>query len=303
MKKLLSLTLALGLFLGGCGGPTPKEEGKMIYDKYVSSTSTLGGLMQKQMDVLNKPDFNKSDEWVKTNTLLRQEIEKVKNEKVSDKVKSYKDTVVITSEIIANTIDAYVAIVKADKTNDTATGEKYLKQVELAGNEFRKALYKEYNEKNILDTGKPLPTMTVNAKEYVCSIASDVSMCVTNYKETERPVSDGFSTPIAPIGKFVYVTVAVYNNQKDAISINSNNFKIVYNDREYSHHPTAQFTYEIANKKRTSSTLNPGMGIDHTYIFDVPKDFKHTRAKVQARGGFTGDKTLLRIPALEKPAN
>ena len=301
MKKLLSLTLALGLFLGGCGGPTPKEEAKMIYDKYVSNTATLNQLALKSLDMIkaNAP----IEEIEKNNALIRQEIEKAKNEKVSDKVKAYKNAVVLRGQKTAEIIDCSIAITKAELNNDNSNVDKYMAQMQNIGKSISAVAFNVDNEKHIIDTGKPLPTMTVNGKEYACSIASNVLMCVTDYKITTKPVGDGFSTPIAPIGKFVYVTVAVYNNQKDAINVDANNFKIIYNNREYSHNSAAQFTYEIANKKRSSSMLNPGMGIDHTYIFDVPKDFDYKKANVQARGGFTGDTVLLRIPALEKPAN
>ena len=301
MKKLLAMTLALGLFLGGCGGPTPKEEAKMIYDKYVANTATLSKLALKSSEMLsaNAP----IEEIEKNNVLLRQEIEKAKSEKVSDKVKAYKNAVIIRGQKAAELIDYSIAIKKAEANNDNSSISKYIEKIEDTIKSANAADFNIDNEKHIIDTGKPLPTMTAGGKEYVCSIASNVLMCVTDYKITTKPVGDGFSTPIAPIGKFVYVTVAVYNDQKDAINVDANNFKIIYNDREYSHNSAAQFTYEIANKRRSSSMLNPGMGIKHTYIFDVPKDFDYTKAKVQARGGFTGDTVLLQIPAREKPAN
>lgn len=300
MKKLLAMTLALGLFLGGCGGPSAKEEAKMIYDKYASSTATLSQLALKSSEMLsaNAP----IEEIEKNNVLLRQEIEKAKNENVSDKVKAYKNAVIIRGQKMAEIIDCSIAIKKAELNNDNSNIDKHVAQMQNLIKSASAAAFDVDNEKHIIDTGKHLQTLKVDGKEYVCSTASNVSMCVADYKITTKPVGDGFSAPIAPIGKFVYVTVAVYNDQKDAINVDANNFKIIYNDREYSHNSAAQFTYEIANKKRSSSMLNPGMGIKHTYIFDVPKDFDYKKANVQARGGFTGDTVLLGIPAREKPA-
>lgn len=303
MKKLLAATLVLGILLGGCGGPTPKEEAKMINDKYASQESTAGKLTYEQLTILSdeKTAMAKLDVLEKNNALLRQEIEKIKAEKISDNVKPYKDAIIKRNQILAELVDVVMDGRKAEINNDQQGVDKALEKMERLFKELDVVAFDAKNEKHKIDTGKPLSTLKAGDKEYVCSTASNVSMCVTNYKISTKPISDGFSTPIAPIGKFVYVTVAVYNDQKDAISVDANNFKIIYKDREYSHHPTAQFTYDVTKKASMSARLNPGMMMTHTYIFDVPKDFDKSDAKVQARGGFTGEKVLLDIPAIKKP--
>lgn len=301
MKKLLVLTLAFGLFLGGCGGPTPKEEAKTIHDKYASATSTLNQLAVKQAGLITDLTPSKISELEKNNVLIRQEIEKAKNEKVSDDVKACKDAIVMRGEKLVEIVDCSIAMKKAETNNDKSSVNKYRVQRDNAMKSLSIANFNINNEIAKIVTGKPIATMTINDNEYICSTVSDVAMCVTNYKMSAKPISDGFSTPIAPIGKFVYVTIAVYNDQKDAISVDANNFKIIYKGREYSHHPIAQFTYDVEQKTSMNTRLNPGMGMEHTYIFDVPKDFSNTDAQLQARGGFTGDTVLLRIPATKKP--
>ena len=98
-------------------------------------------------------------------------------------------------------------------------------------------------------------------------------------------------------GVFKVVELTLTNNQKDAITLSSNSFKLVDNqDREFSPNSTAQIKLNVANggnSKFLLEKLNPGLSQTGKIIFDVPKDVQGLVLK--ARGGMTGKEITLKL--------
>lgn len=91
--------------------------------------------------------------------------------------------------------------------------------------------------------------------------------------------------------------VFVKNNQKDAITVDGNSFKLVDNQkREFSTSHEAELALRADkgdSAKGFLTQLNPGMGIDFTFVFDVPEEINRYNTNLVARGGFAGDKVVL----------
>ncbi|PGQ47087.1 MULTISPECIES: DUF4352 domain-containing protein [Bacillus cereus group] len=98
-------------------------------------------------------------------------------------------------------------------------------------------------------------------------------------------------------GVFKVVELTLTNNQKDAITLSSNSFKLVDNqDREFSPNSTAQIKLNVANggnSKFLLEKLNPGLSQTGKIIFDVPKDVQGLVLK--ARSGMTGKEITLKL--------
>ncbi|MGH0678702.1 DUF4352 domain-containing protein [Bacillus luti] len=98
-------------------------------------------------------------------------------------------------------------------------------------------------------------------------------------------------------GVFKVVELTLTNNQKDAITLSSNSFKLVDNqDREFSPNSAAQIKLNVANggnSKFLLEKLNPGLSQTGKIVFDVPKDVQGLVLK--ARGGLTGKEIKLKV--------
>ncbi|EMK2594049.1 DUF4352 domain-containing protein [Bacillus cereus] len=114
--------------------------------------------------------------------------------------------------------------------------------------------------------------------------------------ETLESVGNEYSNQPAQ-GIFKVVEISITNNQKDAITINGNNFKLVDNqDREFKYSTQAQITYDITNEHNSNfflKQLNPGLTQTGKIVFDVPKEAQGLVLK--ARGGMTGKEITLKI--------
>ncbi|WP_242227211.1 DUF4352 domain-containing protein [Bacillus cereus group sp. BfR-BA-01315] len=98
-------------------------------------------------------------------------------------------------------------------------------------------------------------------------------------------------------GIFKVVEISITNNQKDAITVDANSFKLVDNqDREFKYSTQAQTTYDIANGGKLDfflKQLNPGLTQTGKVIYDVPKDAQGLVLK--ARGGMMGKEIKLKV--------
>lgn len=98
-------------------------------------------------------------------------------------------------------------------------------------------------------------------------------------------------------GVFKVVELTLTNNQKDAITLSSNSFKLVDNqDREFSPNSAAQIKLNVANggnSKFLLEKLNPGLSQTGKIVFDVPKDVQGLVLK--ARGGMMGKEITLKL--------
>lgn len=98
-------------------------------------------------------------------------------------------------------------------------------------------------------------------------------------------------------GIFKVVELTLTNNQKDAITLSSNSFKLVDNQgREFSTNSAAQIKLNVANggnSKFLLEKLNPGLSQTGKVVFDVPKNVQGLVLK--ARGGMMGKEITLKL--------
>jgi hypothetical protein len=126
-------------------------------------------------------------------------------------------------------------------------------------------------------------------------VSSDVTITV-NGVDTKSDVGGQYANEKAQ-GVFKIVNVSVTNNQKDAITLDANSFKLVDDKGR-------QFTYSSSGQTALGMTdntvvdfflkqLNPGLTQTGKIVFDVPTDAKGLTMK--ARGGMTGDEITLKV--------
>jgi len=127
-------------------------------------------------------------------------------------------------------------------------------------------------------------------------ISSNVTISVKGFESQDTIGDNQFSTAKAQ-GVFKVVTINIINNQKDAITIDSNSFKLMDDQkREFSDSSEAQMALmssSSGDKGFFLKQINPGMSIDGHVVFDVPKDAKGFTLK--ARGGMTGKEIILKV--------
>jgi hypothetical protein len=114
--------------------------------------------------------------------------------------------------------------------------------------------------------------------------------------ETKDSVGNQYITKKAQ-GTFKIIKLSVKNNQKDAITVDSNSFKLLDSEkREFSQSSEGGTTFSVANNSAQVfiiNTVNPGNTLEGYVVFDVPKEAKGF--VLQAKGGFTGDTILLKV--------
>lgn len=132
-------------------------------------------------------------------------------------------------------------------------------------------------------------------KVYQGKIASNVGVAVIEVKPSKTVGTNEFLRKTASGGAvFVVVRVVVSNGQKDAITVDSNLFKILADGREYSA-STEAMTALMADDKETFflKQINPGLNSAGTIAFEVPESLKLDGAQLQFRGGMTGKTEVL----------
>ncbi|PFA80275.1 protein of unknown function [Bacillus sp. bc15] len=98
-------------------------------------------------------------------------------------------------------------------------------------------------------------------------------------------------------GIYKVVEISITTNQKDAITVDANSFKLMDNqDREFKYSTQAQTAYDIGNSGKSDfflKQLNPGLTQTGKIIFDVPADAQGLVLK--ARGGMMGKEIKLKV--------
>ncbi|MGE1217546.1 DUF4352 domain-containing protein [Bacillus toyonensis] len=98
-------------------------------------------------------------------------------------------------------------------------------------------------------------------------------------------------------GVFKVVEITITNNQKDAITVDANSFKLVDNkDREFTYSTQAQTAFDVGNGGSSDfflKQLNPGLSQTGKIIFDIPADAQGLVLK--ARGGMMGKEIKLKV--------
>jgi len=143
----------------------------------------------------------------------------------------------------------------------------------------------------------PAPTPTpapVLSKE---GVSSDVKIVVEDF-ETAETIGDNQYSTIKAQGVFKIVKVTITNNQKDAITVTSANFKLIDDqNRQFDDSSQAQLAMESSTKDKRKSfflqKVNPGLTVTGYIAYDVPKDAKNFI--LEASGGITGKKIKLKV--------
>jgi len=128
-------------------------------------------------------------------------------------------------------------------------------------------------------------------------ISSDVKIVVTGFNSKDSIGDNQFSVAKAQ-GVFKILSISLTNNQKDAITIDSNSFKLVDDQgREFSDSNEAQMAMMSSVNIKVDNfflkKINPGITVTGAVVFDVPKDAKGF--KLKARGGVTGKEITLKV--------
>jgi hypothetical protein len=126
-------------------------------------------------------------------------------------------------------------------------------------------------------------------------VSSDVKIAVEGFESKDQLGTNQFAIAKAQ-GVFKVVTVTMTNNQKDAITVDSNSFKLVDDQgREYSASSDAQMALATSDEKNDLllKQVNPGLTVKGQVAFDVPADAKGF--KLDARGGMLGKKISLKV--------
>ena len=152
---------------------------------------------------------------------------------------------------------------------------------------------------NSSDTAKSSDSKQVAKKEDKPlsnqGVSSDVTIKVTGV-EAKTEVGNEYSKEKAQ-GVFKIVSVAITNNQKDAITLDANSFKLVDDQgREFSYSTNGQTALSMTDDTVADfflKQLNPGLTQNGKIVFDIPADAKGLVLK--ARGGMTGDEIKLKV--------
>ncbi|WP_207652685.1 DUF4352 domain-containing protein [Desulfosporosinus sp. FKA] len=140
-------------------------------------------------------------------------------------------------------------------------------------------------------TEQPKPTELSNT-----GTSSNVKITVTGFQTAATVGTNEYSTAKAQ-GVFKIVKLTITNNQKDAITVDSNSFKLVDDQgREFTDSTEAQtalMTSDSSNQNFFLKQINPGITVSGLVVFDVPKDAKGF--KLKATGGMMGDPIMLKV--------
>ena len=286
MKKLFAVLLmficCISLF--GCG-VSPKEEAEKFHEKYYKQE--MKAFFQEH-EKIAKESYSKygntqaGDKAFIANfhyaDKLNNIINKVNNEKFENQeIIPLKDYFI---NILTETNKFYDILASNDKANYNSSQRDVLK-----------AAFKYNNEYSKITTGKGIPVMNTNIGQLYAYTASDVAFAITDIRTAKRVGNEYFSKEAQ--GKFILVKIMSFNNQKDAVTIDSNLFKLINkNNQEYSASNEGMTALQLSNGNADGflQQVNPGMGIEVVYVFDVPANTAPKDYKLQARGGMTGDK-------------
>ena len=300
MKKLVIFIMMISFIIAGCGAK-PEEEVKKLHSKYMG----YNGIVCQNNDMLVGrifvEDYNLTEKAVNgffsVSDALGKVVEEIEKEKVSKESQTYKD--------------ALLSYVKAEKEFRWLTGESG--RVYLEGNELspelkarmdksKEALNTEakvYQEYYRIVNKSEAPFVTVGDEDAkLCFTVSNVNIMADARFKSMDVIESEYGRKTYPIGKFYTVKVYVYNNQKDAITVDSNCFKLVdAKGREFSVSTDGQTAMQLKknNTRGFLTQLNPGMGTTFEFVYDVPKETNIMEYGMQARGGMTGEKIIIPI--------
>jgi len=117
--------------------------------------------------------------------------------------------------------------------------------------------------------------------------SSDVGVAVLSIASGPYMLG-AMSQPIGADGKFIMVTVAIFNGQNSAITMDTGLFEIL--DSVGNVYSASAQSMEVASASNLFlAQINPGVTKTGQIIFDVPKNLALDNLKLEFRGGMTGD--------------
>ncbi len=307
LKKLLAIMLC-ALCLAGCGGGNsggggigggdPKKEVQALHDKYMQDIRMA--VLDYQKNGPNCADW--SPELLEFGKQVKMKFEEItnniENEKVSKAAEPYK---LALHNYAANYVDRFDGGIKELKYSIENRSEEEIKSArqiaqQAIDSEDQKE-YEVYNEYSKIVKGKPALVMGIDGVNYLAFSSSKVDIAITKIRKEEGAIGSNPYLQQEPMGQFVIVDVYMKNNQKDAITVDSNSFKLIdYEGREYSSSPEGQTALQIEQDSKAKgflTRLNPNMGTSFTFVFDVPKGLLPLDVQFEAKGGMTGKPTLM----------
>jgi RNA polymerase subunit RPABC4/transcription elongation factor Spt4 len=148
--------------------------------------------------------------------------------------------------------------------------------------------------------GAPNPTSAPTAQEPAQlskeGVSSDVKIAVLGFESKDTLGDNQFSKAKAQ-GVFKVLKISITNNQKDAITVDTNSFKLIDGQkREFTSSSEALMALSTSSDKKESfflKQINPGITIEGYIAYDVPRDAKDFTLK--ARGGMMGKEITLKV--------
>ena len=303
LKKFFLLMLC-ALCLAGCeggsgggsgsGGGDPKKEVQAMHDKYPKIA--LQSLTQSIEEGENIEDW--SQEMLQHSVKYRQKFEEIvkeiNNEKVSKGAETYKSALQNYVSSIGHVYEVTEKQIINQQENKQEAEQQSVQQWWSIVNQNYYELENEYSK---AVKGKPALVMGIDGFNYLAFSSSKVDIAITKIREEKGTIGSNPFLQQEPMGKFVIVDVYMKNNQKDAITVDGNSFKLVDNEgREYSSSPEGHMALAVEQDSKAKgmlTRLNPNMGTSFTFVFDVPKELPFLTTKFEAKGGMTGKPTLM----------
>lgn len=125
-------------------------------------------------------------------------------------------------------------------------------------------------------------------------ISSDVKISVLDVK-TQETIGENEYVKKKASGVFKVIKISLVNNQKDAITVDSTDFKLIDSkSREFSKSTEGETALTFSKYDTFFlKKVNPGITEEGYLIFDMPKDA--TGLMLKAKGGMTGGEILLKV--------
>ncbi len=315
-KKLLAIMLC-ALCLAGCGGGSggssggstlgggdPKKEVQAMHDKYMKTIK--GTAVDYSRNNEKYEDWSPElAEYGKSFVVRFEEIAKsIENEKVSKGAEPYKMALHDYDTNYLTLLDAAVKEITYRLENRSEDERTAIRQAaDQALNSMDQKEYEVYNEYSKVVDGKPALVMGIDGVNYLAFSSSKVDIAITNVRKEAGAIGSNPYLQQEPMGKFLIVEVYMKNNQKDAITVDGNSFKLVDSEgREYSSSPEghAALVMDQGSKAKGMLTrMNPNMGTSFSFVFDVPKELSTFEVDFEAKGGMTGKPTLMPLRAIK----
>jgi TonB family protein len=129
---------------------------------------------------------------------------------------------------------------------------------------------------------------------YHGAMSSNVGVAVISV--ASQPYLFGFGNVVRPDGKFVMVSLAIANQQHDAITMTTSLFELV--DPAGNLYSASEKSLEVGtNNDLFLAQINPGVIKTGEVVFDVPLNLSVSDLRLKFRGGMTGDSAEVALKA------